>query len=97
MARVRVKSFSVVRDVLGASQIELEVEPPETVQGVFAALFARFGGPLREVLVDPDTGQLTPLLLVLNGEAISSTHDMNRPITSGDEITLVFPIGGGRT
>jgi molybdopterin converting factor small subunit len=47
------------------------------------------------VLVDPDTGEMTPFLLVLNGEAISSTLDTDRPVKTGDEMTLIFPIGGG--
>jgi MoaD family protein len=97
MARVSVRCFSVVRDVVGAGIVEVDVGPPETVRGVFDALFARYGQPLRDVLVDPETGELTPILLVQNGEAISSTFDMDRRVKTGDEITLIFPIGGGRT
>jgi len=97
VARIALRCFSVVRDVLGAGTVEVEVAPPETVRAVFDALFARYGVPLRQVLVDPETGELTPLLLVLNGEAISTTFDMDRPIKTGDELTLIFPIGGGRT
>ena len=97
MARIALRCFSVVRDVLGAGTVEVDVAPPETVRAVFDALFARYGTPLRQVLVDPETGELTPLLLVLNGEAISTTFDMDRAIKTGDELTLIFPIGGGRT
>lgn len=97
MARITLRCFSVVRDVLGAGAVEVEVGAPETVRETFAALFARYGTPLRDVLVDPETGELTPLLMVLNGEAISTTFDMDRPVQTGDELTLIFPIGGGRT
>jgi len=97
VARIALRCFSVVRDVLGAGTVEVDVAPPETVRAVFDALFARYGTPLRQVLVDPETGELTPLLLVLNGEAISTTFDMDRAIKTGDELTLIFPIGGGRT
>lgn len=95
MARVKVKGFSVVRDVFGAGTVELEVGPPETVKAALAALLAKFGDPLKKVLVEPDTGEITPLLLVLNGEAISSTLDVDRSVKTGDELTLIFPIGGG--
>lgn len=95
MATVKVKGFSVVRDVFGAGVVELEVGPPETVQAALAALLAKFGDPLKKVLVEPDTGEITPLLLVLNGEAISSTLDVDRSVKTGDELTLIFPIGGG--
>lgn len=95
MAIIGVKGFSVVRDVFGANLVEVEVGPPETVKAALAALLDKFGEPLRKVLVDPETGEMTPLLLVLNGEAISSTLDVDRPLKTGDELTLIFPIGGG--
>ena len=95
MATITVKAFSVLRDVFGAGVIELEVGPAENLAGVFDAMFARFGRPLRDVLIDPETGGMTPFLLVLNGEAISSTRDRERSVKSGDEITIIFPIGGG--
>ena len=40
---------------------------------------------------------MTPILLVLNGEAVSSTLDKEKPVKTGDEVTLIFPIGGGRS
>ncbi len=95
MATVTVKGFSVIRDVFGANAVEVAVDPPETVKEVLAALLEKFGEPLKKVLVEPDTGELTPFLLVLNGEAISSTLDTGRSVQTGDEITLIFPIGGG--
>ena len=95
MATVKVKGFSVVRDVFGANTVTVDVGPPETVKEALAALLEKFGEPLKKVLVEPDTGELTPFLLVLNGEAISSTLDTSRSVKTGDEITLIFPIGGG--
>ncbi len=95
MATVRVKGFSVIRDVFGRGVVEMEVGAPETVKGLLDTLLKTYGEPLRKVLVDPATGEMTPLLLVLNGEAVSSTLDMDRPVKTGDEITLIFPIGGG--
>jgi MoaD family protein len=95
VATIKVKGFSVIRDVLGATEVALEVGHPETVKAALDALLQRYGGPLKKVLVDPDTGEMTPFLLVLNGEAISSTLDTDRPVKTGDEMTLIFPIGGG--
>jgi MoaD family protein len=94
---VRVKGFSVVRDVLGAALVEIEVGHPETVQAALDALLAKYGRPLREVLVDPADGELTPFLIVHNGESISSRLDRDRPVKSGDELTIIFPIGGGQS
>ena len=95
MAKIKVKGFSVIRDVFGATEVALEVGHPEIVKAALDALLQTYGAPLKRVLVDPDTGEMTPFLLVLNGEAISSTLDTGRPVKTGDEMTLIFPIGGG--
>jgi MoaD family protein len=95
VATVTIKGFSVIRDAMGASTVQLDVAAPETVRGVLDTLLQQFPR-VKDVLVDPATGELTPFLLVLNGEAVSSTLDVDRPVKSGDEISIVFPIGGGR-
>lgn len=94
-ATIKVRSFTVLRDVFGADLIEVDVAQPGTVQGVFDALFARYDGALREVIWDPELDQMTPFLIRLNDEILSSTFDMHRPVRSGDEIAIIFPIGGG--
>jgi MoaD family protein len=94
VAKVRVRGFSVIRDALGSPVVEVDVAPPETVQGTLDALFRAYGR-VREVLFDPATGEMTPFLAVLNGEAISSTLDTSRPVKNGDELVIIFPIGGG--
>lgn len=95
MATVRVKVFSVLRDALGAGVVEVDVGPLDTVQGLFNAMFAKYSKRLRDVLVDPETGEMTPFMLIVNGEAISSTLDRERRVKDGDEISIIFPIGGG--
>lgn len=95
MARVKVKTFTVVRNVLGADTVEMEGDDLTTVGTVFQALLQRFGKPLREIIVDPETGDMAPFLVRLNDEIISSTLDIDKPIKNGDELTLIFPIGGG--
>jgi MoaD family protein len=94
VAKVKVRGFTVVRDALGASVVEVDVDHPETVKNTFDSLLKKYG-PLREVLLDPATGEMAPFLLVLNQEVISSTLDMDRPVKTGDEIAIIFPIGGG--
>ncbi len=75
--------------------IEVEVAPPETVKGVFDALLREYGVPFKEKIHDPDTGELVPFPVRLNDELLSSTLDRDRPVKSGDEIAIIFPVGGG--
>jgi len=95
MAKVKVRTFSVIRDVLGADLVEIEVDAPETVGGLFSTLVQRYGERFKNMIWDSDTGQMDPFLLVLNGAMIRSTVDMDKKITDGDEIAIIFPVGGG--
>jgi MoaD family protein len=95
MARVKVKTFSVIRDVLGSDIVEIDVDEPETVRGLFTALLRKYGQPFKEKIWDPNTGEMAPFLIRLNDTVISSTLDIDRKIRDGDEIAVIFPIGGG--
>jgi MoaD family protein len=95
VAKVKVKTFSVIRDVLGSDVVEIEVNKPETVGGLFDELLRQYGQPFKSKIWDPNTGQMAPFLIKLNDAIISSTIDIDHKIQSGDEIAIIFPIGGG--
>ena len=95
VARVKVKTFSVIRDVLGADVVEVEVASPATVGSVFDALLLKYGTALKEKIWDPEAGEMAPFLMRLNDEIIRSKFDMDRSIQDGDQIAIIFPIGGG--
>lgn len=95
MARVKVKTFSVIRDVLGSDVVEIDVDKPETVGGLFEALLRQYGQPFKDRIWDPNSGEMAPFLIRLNETIIRSTADMDREIQDGDEIAVIFPIGGG--
>ena len=95
MARVKVKTFSVIRDVLGADVVEIAVDAPETVGEVFNVLVRQYGEPFKEKIWDRNTGEMAPFLMRLNDEIISSTFDMTKKVNDGDVISIIFPVGGG--
>jgi MoaD family protein len=95
VVRVKVKSFSVIRDVLGAEVIEIEVKKRQNIGGLFDELLRRYGQAFKEKIWDPNTGQIAPFLIKLNESLIRSTSDMDHKIKNGDEIAIIFPIGGG--
>jgi len=95
MARVKVRTFSVIRDVLGAEVVEVEVSLPATVDSVLQALLREYGEDLKQKLWDPEAGEMAPFLIRLNDEIIRSRFDSDRSIKDGDEMAIIFPIGGG--
>jgi molybdopterin converting factor small subunit len=95
VAKVKVRSFTVVREALGSGLVEVDVDHPETVQGVLDTLLRQYDGPLKKTICDPQTGEMAPFLVRLNDEIISSTLDKDTPVKSGDEFSIIFPIGGG--
>jgi MoaD family protein len=95
VAKVKVKSFSVIRDVLGSDVVELKINGRETVGGLLDELLRKYGQPLKSKIWDPNTGQMAPFLIKLNDSIISSTIDIDHRIKNGDEIAIIFPIGGG--
>lgn len=95
MARVSVKTFSVIRDAIGEGVIEIDVENPETVGGLFDVMVRKYGKPFKEKIWDPNTGEIFPFLIRLNDEIIRSTADLDKKINDGDKISLIIPVGGG--
>ncbi len=95
MAKVRVKGFTVIRDTFQSETVEVDVPRPETVRELFAELLRRYGSPLREVLCEPTSGELSSFPVRLNDEMITSVRDGDRHVSDGDEVTIIFPVGGG--
>lgn len=95
MARVSVKTFSVIRDALGADVIEIEVINPETIGGLLDAMVREYGEPFKEKIWDPNTGEISPFLIRLNDDMVRSTVDLDKTIKDGDKLSFIIPVGGG--
>ena len=99
MATIKLKAFSVIRDAIGADVVDIEVDSPATVKRLFDILFEKYGEPLKKLFFLPGvngiSNEMVAFPMRLNDEAITSTRDMNRTLKDGDQIAIIFPIGGG--
>lgn len=89
MARVSISLFASVRDVAGASHLEMEVED---MHGLLRGLAERFGEGMQALIgSEGGAGDLVVLLNGMNLDLSAWAH----PLTDGDEVSLFPPISGG--
>ena len=81
MAQVHIKFFGPARDIVGASAIQQEIFPNETV-GMLA-------GKLADTY--PKLGQSLGLRLAVNRSYVPLSH----PLADGDEVAVIPPVSGG--
>lgn len=74
--------FSVLRDKVGASEVEVHVVPPATARDVLDEL-------ARSYPVVGDYRQVARL--AVNHEYVSESA----PVTPGDEVAIITPVSGG--
>lgn len=92
--RIRLRIFADLREIVGRSQIELDLAQGETVGGLLAGLCRTY--PLLGERLFNSEGQLLPQIVVLkNGRSIASLQDLATPLGEGDVVSLFPPVAGG--
>jgi molybdopterin synthase sulfur carrier subunit len=91
---MRIKAYATLRDLLGASVMEVPLTEPTDVEYVLRHLVAdcpAFGKKLWH-----DDGRTTGYVtILLNGRSVEYLAGMATPVTEGDTIALFPPVGGG--
>lgn len=91
---MRVKVYATLRDLVGASSVEIPAQPGEPVKALLERLAAQ-SPALGEKLWQPD-GTLTGWVTVfLNGRDIRYLQGLATPFSPDDELDLFPPVGGG--
>jgi molybdopterin converting factor subunit 1 len=78
--KVTVRFFASVREITGTGEMELEMQPGETVSGVLNKLKSMFPG-----------FQDSHLMLAVNTEYVQPDHKLKE----GDEVALIPLVSGG--
>jgi len=80
--KVRVRLFAALREMLGASELTLELADGQTVSDLYRELCDRY----------PRLAEYGSLLLYsVNAEYVPPEH----PLRDGDEVALIPPVSGG--
>lgn len=81
MPTVRVLLFASYAEALGASSIDVEIEPAARVRDVLNSVRSRAGA-----------GRLPPAPLVAINESYAALDDL---VTERDEVAIIPPVAGG--
>ncbi len=82
MIRVRVRLFAIQRELAGMREVQLELDPPATIEDAWTALVARF--PI-----------LAPGRTALRFARNSEYSDPGTELSDGDEVAMIPPVSGG--
>jgi len=93
--KIVLRSFANIKDVLGAHELEIELQPQLSLSGLVAELTRRFGPAFDRQIRDQLTGEIVPFLMLINGKTFRSTVDLPTFLHDGDTVTIMIPFDGG--
>lgn len=92
---ITVKSFANIRDVVGTSELAVEVSPGTSLGGLFKILGKRYGAAFDRQIRDQITGAIVPFLVLINDKTYRTTTDLDVALNDGDTVTIMIPFDGG--
>jgi len=91
---MRVRIFATLRSLVGAKEVEVDVEAGDTVRNMLDKLTAEYP-TLRERVLDDEGNLQSSITVLVNGRSIKFLDGLNSTIQEGDALALFPPVGGG--
>lgn len=93
MARITIKFFATIREVVGTKSIEIEVD---TIEDMLQKLKKMFGRPFIDTAIDLESGELKRFFsCMINGKRIELLEGYQTKLKDNDTIAIFPPVGGG--
>jgi molybdopterin converting factor small subunit len=88
---IQVRALGILKALITEPCISLE-EGGSLAQ-LLNLLMQRYGKPLQEIALDPETNQIHSFIcILLNGKIVGG---LDERLERGDEVTLFIPVSGG--
>jgi molybdopterin synthase sulfur carrier subunit len=91
---MRIKAYATLRDVLGATVIEVPIDEPTDIGRILHRIVEEC--PALGKKLWSDDGNLTGYVtILLNGRSIQYLSGLATPVRNDDTVALFPPVGGG--
>ena len=88
---IRVRALGILKALV--TEPDISLEKGSSVLQLLNFLMERYGKPLQEIALDPETKQIHSFIcILLNGKIVA---DLNEELRPEDEVTLFIPVSGG--
>ncbi|MGC8568455.1 MAG: MoaD/ThiS family protein [Nitrososphaeria archaeon] len=92
MARVKLRVFYELIDMLGAHEVEAEAE---TISDLLDQIVKRYGEGARRAILGPNNEIHEHLLVYVNNRHIKKEEYGSTKLNVGDLVMILPPVGGG--
>lgn len=93
--KVKVKFFTVLREITQRREEEIELPNAATVEGLLKVLSERHGRKFTEYVYDKAKKVRSDLQFLINGKSTTTLQGFKTKLENGDEVAILPPVGGG--
>jgi molybdopterin synthase sulfur carrier subunit len=95
MFEISIAFFSILEEIVGKSEITVNIDENSKVKDLIDILVLEFGKEFQENILDPNGDINKYVILGINGKDIRSIEGLNTPIHKDDDIVFLPAIAGG--
>ena len=93
--KIRVSFFTTLREIIQKREEDVELLGDLTMIELLKRLSKRHGNLFYDYIYDKQGNLRSNFQLLVNGRSIATLQGLHTKLKSGDEVTIVPPVGGG--